>query len=68
MYRQYENPNRLEKQLVELQERFAALPAPDEDGFDLDECVDLHERIEELKDRIRFAWADQEFNELCGLS
>ena len=64
MYRQYENPHGLEERLAKLQEKFAALPSPDEDGFDMDECVDLHEEIEELKERINFAYADAEYDEL----
>ena len=34
MYRQYENPQALESRLAELQEKFKALPMPDEDEFD----------------------------------
>lgn len=52
MYRQYENPYELEARLAELEaiERRAR----EEERYD----IDLE--IQELKDRIRFAWEDDE--------
>ena len=57
MYRQYENPRMLEKQLAEAMEK---LKNPDyiADSSDI-------EYIEELRDRINFAWQDEEFEEMC---
>lgn len=54
MYRQYEDPYKLERQLEELELRYAQC---DDD----DERVDLYLAISELKDRINFAWQDNEY-------
>lgn len=54
IYRQYENPYTLTKRLEELQSR-------------RDKCTDEYERegldqdIAELKERINFAWQDDEY-------
>lgn len=54
MYRQYENPYVLEKRLEELMKRRAKTTNESElEGLDQD--------IAELKDRINFAWQDDEF-------
>ena len=50
MYRHYENPFSLEDELKEAKERLAADP----------ENIDLALEVEELKDRVRFAWDDNE--------
>lgn len=55
MYRQYENPYKLEKELEELKERRA-------NTADEDEIMELDESIAELKDRINFAWQDDEYD------
>lgn len=57
MYRQYENPRELEKQLAEAMEKFKN---PD---FVADRSD--FEYIEELRDRINFAWQDEEYEETC---
>ena len=54
MYRQYEDPYKLERQLEKLKLQLAQC---DDD----DERVDLYLAIEELKDRINFAWQDNEY-------
>ena len=54
MYRQYEDPYRLEKKLAELKER--QLNATD-DG----ELEYLAEEIAELEERVNFAWQDDEY-------
>ena len=51
MYRQYENPYRLEEWLSELNER----------RVNADEIMYLDENIAELNERINFAWQDEEF-------
>ncbi len=57
-YRQYENANSLEKRLDEMQKRFKDDPSN----------VDLAMDIDELKQRINYAWQDNEdFNEDCEL-
>lgn len=50
MYRQYENPFSLEDKLKEAKKRLADDP----------ENIDLALEVEELKDRVRFAWDDNE--------
>ena len=57
MYRQYENPHNLEDRLKELQSRRAALPLTPETETEL---MDLDIEIHELKERINFAWQDDE--------
>lgn len=52
MYRQYENPWDLEEQLQELEEIYA----------DNRDDIDLYQEICELKDRINFAWQDDEYD------
>ena len=52
MYRQYEDPWKLEEQLQELEARYA----------ENEEDVDLYLEIYELKDRINFAWQDNEYD------
>lgn len=54
MYRQYENPWELEKSLNEFLESH---PKEEWDEYDL-------ETYEELKERINFAWQDQEYDEM----
>ena len=59
MYRQYEDPGKLEARLKVLQEeREAAILDGDEDHV-----IALDEDIAELKERIRFAWDDEEYDE-----
>lgn len=55
MYRQYEDPHKLEKQLAKLKRRY-------KQSQDEDEKMYLSEEIAELKDRINFAWQDDEFD------
>ena len=57
MYRNYENPRELERLLEEEKARQAKRV---ERGEELDE-LDL-ERIEGLKERINFAWQDDEYD------
>ena len=58
MYRQYEDPHKLEEQLQELQARYAT-------ETDQDVLIDLAQEIEELKERINFAWQDDEYDCEC---
>ena len=50
MYRQYEDPYKLEKQLAEAKERLAQNPC------DEDLAIEVHE----LEERLNFAWQDDE--------
>ena len=51
MYRQYEDPWELEKQLAEAKKRLAENPLNE----------DLALEVHELKERVNFAWQDQEY-------
>lgn len=55
MYRQYEDPHELEDQLEELLARRAK--ETDEDAL-----IDLDIEIAELRERINFAWQDDEYD------
>lgn len=52
MYRQYEDPYKLEEYLAELLKRQEVNP----------EDEDLAIEIHEIKERINFAWQDDEFD------
>lgn len=60
MYRQYEDARKLEKQLEELKERLHEAYVL---GADDDVLQDLVLEIAELKERINFAWQDEEYDE-----
>ena len=50
MYRQYEDPWELEDRLAEAKKRLAENPDDDDLAFE----------VHELKERVNFAWQDQE--------
>jgi hypothetical protein len=60
MYRRYENPWDLEKELEALEYEYdmAILGEADEETI-----ADIAMEIAELKDRINFAWQDDEYDE-----
>ena len=60
MYRQYENPRKLEQQLEELRNRKHELELRGELNEDMIEYFALEEH--ELEERINFAWQDDEFD------
>lgn len=59
MYRQYENPYSLENQLEELKAEYQEAI---QNNADDETIISLAESIAELKDRINFAWQDDEFD------
>ena len=60
MYRNYEDPWKLEKRLRKAKEYLhIAQLAGDEDAI-----IDYTLEVDELKDRINFAWQDQEYDEM----
>lgn len=63
MYRQYENPYALEQKLTELKNKLDEAYAL---GTDFDELQDLELEIAELKDRVNFAWQDDEYDHEGG--
>lgn len=56
MFRDYENPAKLQKQLEELEKRYAQC------DLDSEESVDLVIAIVNIKERINFAWQDDEYD------
>lgn len=64
MYRRYENPGKVQE-LLKIAE--AKLETAILKGEDEERIFDLHEDVEELKDRLRFAWADDEYNETYAM-
>ena len=61
MYRQYEDARELEK---ELERRKAMLEKAFEEGADFEDIIDLRLYIDELEDRINFAYQDEEYDEI----
>lgn len=59
IYRQYEDPYKLEQKLEELKEELKYLHAINADPY---EIQDIQLEIAELKDRINSAWQDDEFD------
>lgn len=60
MYRQYENPYALEKELEHVKAEFddiVTMAKVDDDTLHY-----YHEKIKELEARINYAWQDEEFN------
>ena len=55
MYRQYENPYKLEEQLEELKAEYNKAI---EENADEQTLIEIACDIAELKDRINFAWQD----------
>lgn len=60
MYRQYENPYKLERQLEELKEEYCTAV---ENNADENILINLAYDIAELEERINFAWQDDEEEE-----
>ena len=60
MYRQYEDPYKLQVQLKKTEELLAQARMED---WDEEEIYYLQQDIYDLKDRINFAWQDIEYNE-----
>lgn len=61
MYRHYENPHKLEEMLESAERTLQELK---QEGADDDALVDAYLWVEELKDRINFAWQDEEYDEM----
>ena len=61
MYRQYEDPRKLEDELEKVKNEYELAYA--EGNLSEDDIIYYQERIEELKERINFAWQDEEYDE-----
>lgn len=59
MYRQYEDPRKLEQELDAMKAKFSA------PGYEMDEYD--YEALESLKERVNFAWQDEEYDEMCAM-
>ena len=60
MYRQYEDPRKLERELDRVRDEYEAFLASggeDDDGY-------YAQRIAELEERVNFAWQDDEYDEM----
>lgn len=62
MYRQYQNPRWLEEAIKAEEARLQAAC----ENMDIDEILWAHENLQELRDYCRFAWDDEEFEEMGG--
>ena len=52
-YRQYEDPHMIERWIEEVKNQM-------ENEHDEDRLIDLHGELESLKERLNFAWQDDE--------
>ena len=62
MYRQYEDPYKVQKMLEDAERRLADAQAAGDDDL-----VDLYIEVEELRERVNFAWQDQEYDEMYAM-
>lgn len=58
MYRQYEDPYELEKQLKELRREYSNAK---ENNADENTLIELTQDIHELEECVNFAWQDDEY-------
>ena len=58
IYRQYENPWKLEDELAEAKALYRRAV---EEGIDENTLMDMALEINELEDRVNFAWQDDEY-------
>lgn len=61
MYRHYEDPWKLEDRLKEAKERLEQAKQEDPDNDDY--IIDLALEVQELEERVNFAWQDQEYDD-----
>ena len=61
MYRQYENPYKVQKMLEEAERQYSDAKAR---GDDVESLIDLALEVESLRDRVNFAWQDEEYDEM----
>ena len=63
MYRQYENPYKVQKQFEEAERELSDARAR---GDDIESLIDLYNEVESLRERVNFAWQDEEYDEMEG--
>lgn len=60
MYRRYEDPHTVAELLENAEMRLESAMATEEND---DYIIDLYIEVQELKDRLRFAWDDEAYDE-----
>lgn len=58
MYRQYEKPNTLKESLANLKREYKLAL---ENNADDETLISLHDNIEDLKERLNFAYQDEDY-------
>ena len=61
MYRQYENPVTVQEMLEQAQRQYEQAKQEDPENIDL--LIDLANEVESLRERVNFAWQDEEYDE-----
>lgn len=61
MYRRYEDPWKLEDRLENAKKRLEQAKQEDPDNDDY--IIDLVLEVQELEERVNFAWQDQEYDD-----
>ena len=62
MYRSYEDPYKVEKMLEEAKRELEN--AKHDENMDEDMLIELMLEVESLKERVNFAWQDDEYDEM----
>lgn len=62
MIRRYEDPRKVQELLNEAERRLSDAQAR---GDEIENVIDLHNEVEELRERLNFAWQDDEFDADC---
>lgn len=63
MYRQYENPVTVQEMLEQAQRQYEQAKQADPNGENIDLLIDLANEVESLRERVNFAWQDEEYDE-----
>ena len=61
MYRQYEDPYKVQKMLEAAERELSEAKAR---GDDIESLIDLDNEVESLRERLNFAWQDDEYDEM----
>ena len=63
MYYYYEDPGKVQKMLEAAEEELARAKEEDPENIDIDLIIDLDNWVQSLKERLNFAWQDDEYDE-----
>lgn len=61
MFRQYEDPYKVEQMLKDAERELSDAKAR---GDDVEALIDLANEVESLRERVNFAWQDDEYDEM----